>query len=182
VSELVALAKKEPGKLSYGSGSSSAQVGTELFQQMTGTKITYVPYKANPPAVIDLVAGQTDLMVVDLAASLPQVKAGKLRALGISSPKRSPLVPGVPAIADTVPGFESGFWNALYAPANTPGPVVQRLSELMRQAMAAPAVRQVVEQTGMEVALSSPEELARFQLAELDRWGRIIKTAGIQQE
>jgi len=182
VGELVALAKKEPGKMSYGSGSSSAQVATELFQQATGTKFTYVPYKANPQAVIDLVAGQTDLMIVDLAASLPQVKAGKLRALGISSPKRSALVPGVPAIAETLPGYEAGYWNALYAPASTPAPVVQRLNDLMRRAMAAPEVRQVVEQTGMEAALSSPEELGRFQLAELSRWGQIIKTAGIQPE
>ncbi|WP_020202714.1 tripartite tricarboxylate transporter substrate binding protein [Cupriavidus sp. WS] len=182
VGELVALAKKEPGKMSYGSGSSSAQVATELFQQATGTKFTYVPYKANPQAVIDLVAGQTDLMIVDLAASLPQVKAGKLRALGISSPKRSALVPGVPAIAETLAGYEAGYWNALYAPASTPAPVVQRLNDLMRRAMAAPEVRQVVEQTGMEAALSSPEELGRFQLAELSRWGQIIKTAGIQPE
>ncbi|WP_454721371.1 MULTISPECIES: Bug family tripartite tricarboxylate transporter substrate binding protein [Cupriavidus] len=182
VSELVALARKAPGKMSYGSGSSSAQVATELFQQATGTKFTYVPYKANPQAVIDLVAGQTDLMIVDLAASLPQVKAGKLRALGISSPRRSALVPGVPAIAETLPGYEAGYWNALYAPANTPAPVVQRLNDLMRRAMAAPEVHRVVEQTGMEAALSSPEELGRFQLAELSRWGQIIKTAGIQPE
>lgn len=182
VGDLVTLAKKTPGKLSYGSGSSSAQVASELFQQMTGTDMTYVPYKANPQAVIDLVAGQTDLMIVDLAASMPQVKAGKLRVLGISSPKRSTLVPGVPAIAETIPGYEAGYWNALYAPANTPAPVVQKLSELMQRAMAAPSVRQIVEQTGQEVALSSPEELGKFQLAELDRWGRIIKTAGIQQE
>ncbi|WP_420997217.1 Bug family tripartite tricarboxylate transporter substrate binding protein [Cupriavidus sp. 30B13] len=182
VGELVALAKKEPGKMSYGSGSSSAQVAAELFQQVTGSKFTYVPYKANPQAVIDLVAGQTDMMIVDLAASLPQVKAGKLRALGISSPKRSALVPGVPAIAETLPGYEAGYWNALYAPANTPAPVVQQLSDLMRRAMASPAVRQVVDQTGMEVALSTPDELARFQLAELGRWGQIIKTAGIKPE
>lgn len=182
IGELVALAKAEPGKLNYGSGSSSAQVAAELFQQMTGTQINYVPYKANPPAVVDLVAGRTDLMVVDLTTSLPQVKAGKLRALGISSPSRSTLVPDVPTIAESLPGYEFGYWNALYAPAGTPAPVVQRLNDLVRRAMAAPAVRQVVEQTGQETALSSPEELAQFQLAELERWGRIIKTAGIQPE
>ncbi|MBB1599583.1 tripartite tricarboxylate transporter substrate binding protein [Variovorax sp. UMC13] len=182
VAELVALAKSAPGKLNYGSGSSSAQVATELFQQSTGTKFTYVPYKANPPAVLDLVGGQIDLMIVDLTTSLPQVKAGKLRALGISSAKPSPLVPEVPTIATSLPGYEFGYWNALYAPAKTPAPVVQRLSELMRDALATPSVRQAIEKTGQEVAFAPPEELAKFQLAELERWGRIIKAAGIEPE
>jgi tripartite-type tricarboxylate transporter receptor subunit TctC len=182
VAELIAAAKAAPGKLNYGSGSSSAQVATELFQQMTGTKFNYVPYKANPPAVLDLVAGQTDLMIADLATTLPQVKAGKLRALGVSSPKRLPLVQGVPAIAESLPGYEFGYWNALYAPAGTPAPVVQRLNALMHRAIETPAVQKLVEQAGMEAALSTPDELARFQLAELNRWGQIIKTAGIAAE
>lgn len=182
IGELVALAKRQPGKLNYGSGSSSAQVATELFQQMTGTKFNYVPYKANPPAVIDLIAGQTDLMIVDLATTVPQVKAGKLKALGLSSPARLSLMPGVPAISETLPGYEFGYWNALYAPAGTPAPVVQKLNALMRNAMQTTAVRNVAEQSGMEVALSSPEEMNRFQIAEYERWGKIIKAAGIQPE
>jgi len=183
VQDFVALAKKEPGKLSFGSGSSSARVATELFQHMTATKLTYVPYKANPPAVLDLVGGQTDVMIVDLTTSLPQVKSGKLRALGVSSPKRSSLVPDVPTIAEQgLPGYEASYWNALYAPAGTPAPVIQRLNELMRKAMATEPVRRFVADNGMEVTPTSPEELGRFQLAELDRWGRIIKDAGIQPE
>ena len=182
VAELVALAKASPGKLNYGSGSSSAQIATELFQQSTGTAFNYVPYKANPPAVLDLVGGQIDLMIVDLTTSLPQVRAGKLRALGMSSAKRSPLVPEVPAISESLPGYEFGYWNALYAPAGTPAPVVQKLSELMRAALAAPSVAQVIETTGQEAAFMGPEGLARFQLAELERWGKIIRAAGIQPE
>lgn len=183
VPELIALAKKEPGKLTFGSGSSSARVATEQFQHMTGTKLTYVPYKANPPAVIDLVAGQTDVMIVDLTTSLPQVKAGKLRALGVSSPQRSQLLPSVPTIAEQgVAGYEFGYWNGLYAPAGTPAPIINRLNELMRKAMATESVHHFVMENGMEVKVSSPEELAKFQLAELDRWGKIIKTAGIQPE
>lgn len=182
IGELVALAKRQPGKLNYGSGSSSAQVATELFQQMTGTKFNYVPYKANPPAVIDLIAGQTDLMIVDLATTVPQVKAGKLKALGLSSPARLSLMPGVPAISESLPGYEFGYWNALYAPAGTPAPVVQKLNALMRNAMQTAAVRNVAEQSGMEVALSSPDEMNRFQIAEYERWGKIIKAAGIQPE
>ena len=182
IAELVALAKRQPGKLNYGSGSSSAQVATELFQQMTGTKFNYVPYKANPPAVIDLIAGQTDLMIVDLATTVPQVKAGKLKALGLSSSGRLSLMPGVPAISESLPGYEFGYWNALYAPAGTPAPVVQKLNALMRNAMQTAAVRNVAEQSGMEVALSSPDEMNRFQIAEYERWGKIIKAAGIQPE
>jgi tripartite-type tricarboxylate transporter receptor subunit TctC len=150
---------------------------------MTATRLTYVTYKANPPAVLDLVGGQTDVMIVDLTTSLPQVKSGKLRALGVSSPKRSSLVPDVPTIAEQgLPGYEASYWNALYAPAGTPAPVIQRLNELMRKAMATEPVRRFVADNGMEVTPTSPEELGRFQLAELDRWGRIIKDAGIQPE
>lgn len=183
VPEFVALAKKEPGKLTFGSGSSSARVATEQVQHMTGTKLTYVPYKANPPAVIDLVAGQTDVMIVDLTTSLPHVKAGKLRALGVSSPRRSTLLPNVPTIGEQgIAGYEFGYWNALYAPAGTPAPIVNRVYELMRKAMASDQVKHFVVENGMEVKVSSPEELAKFQVAELERWGKIIKTAGIQPE
>ena len=168
VQELVALAKKEPGKLNYGSGSSSAQVATELFQQMTGTDLNYIPYKANPPAITDLVAGQTDLMIVDFAVSLPQVKAGKLRALGVSSTHRSPLIPDVPAIAESLPGYELGYWNALYASPGTPEPIVARLNELMRQALKSDVVKKSIESTGMEITPSSPQELADFQRSEYE--------------
>ncbi|AGW93328.1 tripartite tricarboxylate transporter substrate binding protein [Cupriavidus sp. DF5525] len=183
VPEFVALAKKEPGKLTYGSGSSSARVATEQFQHMTGTRLTYVPYKANPPAVIDLVAGQTDVMIVDLTTSLPQVKAGKLRALGVSSPQRSALLPNVPTVGEQgISGYEFGYWNALYAPAGTPAPIVNRVYALMRKAMSSEQVKHFVAENGMEVKVSSPEELGKFQVAELERWGKIIKTAGIQPE
>jgi len=183
VAELIALAKKEPGKLSFGAGSSSARVAAELFQQMTGTRMTYVPYKANPPAVIDLVGGQVDLMIVDLTTSLPQVKAGKLKALGVSSPKRSPLVPDLPTIAESgLPGYEMSYWNAVYAPAGTPEPVLRRINELMHKAVKAEPVRRFVAQNGMEPYTSTPAELAAFQAAEFQRWGAIIKAAGIEPE
>ncbi len=183
VSEFVMLAKKEPGKLSFGSGSSSARVAAELFQSMSGTELNYVPYKANPPAVMGLVAGQTDMMIVDLTTSLPQVRAGKLRALGVSSPTRSALVPEVPTIAESgLPGYEANHWNALYAPAGTPSPIIARLNEIARSAMATEPLRNFAQQNGMDVAVTSPDELASFQLRELDRWGRIIRQAGIQPE
>jgi tripartite-type tricarboxylate transporter receptor subunit TctC len=181
VAELIATAKKQP--LTFGAGSSSARVASELFQQMTQTQLTYVPYKANPPAIIDLVGGQIDMMIVDLTTSLPQVKAGKLKALGVSSPKRSPLVPELPTIAEAgLPGYEISYWNAVYAPAGTPAPVVQRVNELMQRALSTEAVRRFVEQNGMEPFTSTPAELASFQATEYKRWGGVIKAAGIEPE
>jgi tripartite-type tricarboxylate transporter receptor subunit TctC len=183
VSELIALAKQNPGKLSFGEGSSSARVAVELFQQMTGTQLTHIPYKANPPAIIDLVGGQIDLMIADLTTTLPQVKAGKLKALGVSSLKRSPLVPELPTLNETgLPGYEMSFWNALYAPARTPEPVVKRLNELMLKALATESVRRFIGNNGMEPYTTTPAELVAFQATELERWGRIIKSAGIQPE
>ena len=150
---------------------------------MTQTQLTYVPYKANPQAMVDLVGGQVDLMIVDLTTSLPQVKAGKLKALGVSSPRRSPLVPELPTIAEAgLPGYEISYWNAVYAPAGTPAPVVERINALMLKAMTAEPVKRFVEQNGMEPFTSSPSELASFQAAEYKRWGAVIKTAGIQPE
>jgi tripartite-type tricarboxylate transporter receptor subunit TctC len=181
VAELAALANKKP--LTFGAGSSSARVAAELFQQMTQTQLTHVPYKANPPAIIDLVGGQIDMMIVDLTTSLPQVKAGKLKALGVSSPKRSPLVPDLPTIAEAgLPGYEMSYWNAVYAPAGTPAQVVQRINELMQRAMASETVRRFVEQNGMEPFTSTPAELSSFQVAEYKRWGAVIKAAGIEPE
>lgn len=181
VGELVAAAKKQP--LTFGAGSSSARVAAELFQQMTQTQLTYVPYKANPPAIVDLVGGQIDMMIVDLTTSLPQVKAGKLKALGVSSPKRSPLVPELPTIAEAgLPGYEMSYWNAVYAPAGTPSPVLERVNELMQKALAAEGVRKFIAQNGMEPFTSTPTELASFQSSEYERWGKVIKAAGIQPE
>lgn len=136
VQELIALAKREPGRLNFGEGSSSARVAVESFKQMAGVELNHVPYKANPPAVIDLLSGQTQLMIVDLTTSLPLVKAGKLRALGVTSPRRSALVPDLPALSESgLPGYEAGYWNSLYAPAGTPAAVVRRLGELVHRAM-----------------------------------------------
>ena len=181
VAELVAAAKKQP--LTFGAGSSSARVASELFQQMTQTRLTYVPYKANPQAIVDLVGGQIDMMIVDLTTSLPQVKAGKLKALGVSSAKRSPLAPDVPTIAEAgLPGYEISYWNAVYAPAGTPAPVVQRINELMQRALATENVRRFVEHNGMAPFTSTPVELASFQAAEYKRWGSVIKAAGIEPE
>ncbi len=183
VSEFIALAKKQPGKLTFGSGSSSSRIAGELFQQMADVKLVHVPYKSNPLAITDLLGGQIDMMITDAATGLPQVRSGKLRALGVSSPKRSPLAPEVPTIAEAgVPGYEMGYWFAAYVPANTPAPVVERLNALLKSAMQGAESRKFYENTGTEPVASTPQELAKFQTAESQKWGRIIKAAGIEAE
>jgi len=183
IGDVLSLAKKEPGKLSFGAGTSSSRVAVELVQQMTGAELLYVPYKANPPAVTDLIGGQIDMMIVDLAATMSHVKSGKLKALGVTSPKRSALAPELPTLSESgLPGYEMSYWNALYAPAGTPPATVKRLNELLTRATQTESVRKFMTQTGMEIYTSTPEGLASFQTAELSRWGSIIKKAGIQPE
>ena len=183
VAEFVELAKKQPGKVSFGSGSSSSRIAGELFQQMAAVELLHVPYKSNPNAINDLLGGQIDMMITDTATGVPQVKAGKLRALGVSGKTRSPLAPEVPTIDEAgVKGYEMGYWFAAYVPAKTPPAVVKRLNELLVKATTGPAVKNFYSSTGTERFVTTPEELAKFQAGESDKWGRIIKTAGIQPE
>ncbi|MCT8176368.1 Bug family tripartite tricarboxylate transporter substrate binding protein [Variovorax sp. CY25R-8] len=184
VADFIALAKKEPGKLSFGSGSSSSRMAGELLQQMADIKLLHVPYKSNTLAVTDLLGGQIDMMITDTATGLPQVKGGKLRALGMSSASRSPLAPDVPTIAEAgVKGYEMGYWFAAYAPAKTPPAVVKRLNELLVKAAKSDSAKTAFyERSGTEVFTTSPEELAKFQAGESQKWGRIVKAAGIEAE
>lgn len=183
VAEFIAAAKKEPGKLTFGSGSSSSRIAGELLQQMAGIQLLHVPYKSNPLAVTDLLGGQIHMMITDMATGMPQVKAGKLRALGVSSLKRSSLAPDVPTIAEAgVPGYEMGFWFAAYVPAGTPPAVVKRLNELLVKAVASPSAKSLFESTGFEPFTTTPDELSKFQLAESRKWQSIIKRAGIEPE
>ena len=184
VMEFVALAKQQPGKYSFGSGSSSSRMAGELLQQMADIKLLHVPYKSNTLAVTDLLGNQIDMMITDTATGLPQVKAGKLRAIGVSGATRSPLAPEVPTIAEAgVKGYEMGYWFAAYAPAKTPPAVVRRLNELMvKAARSETAKAAFYEPTGTEVFTTSPEEMAKFQGGESLKWGRIVKAAGIEAE
>ena len=183
VAELLAQAKKAPGKLSFGSGSSSSRVAGEMFKQLSGTDILHVPYKSNPMAVTDLLGGQIDLMITDTATGLPQVKAGKLRALGVSTSRRLPLLPEVPTIDEAgVKGYDMGYWFAAYVPAATPAPVVARLHDLLVAAAKSAAAKTFFDASGAEVWTTTPEELAKFQAAETAKWGKVIKAAGIEPE
>lgn len=183
VKDFIALAKKEPGKLSFGSGSSSSRVAGEMFKQLTGTFILNIPYKSNPSAVTDLLGGQIDMMITDMATGLPQVKAGKLKALGVSTRQRSPLAPDVPTLEETgVKGYEMTYWFAAYVPAVTPPEVVARLNDILVSAARSSSAAGFYQSTGTEIFTSTPAELGRFQAAESLKWGRIIKAAGIVPE
>jgi tripartite-type tricarboxylate transporter receptor subunit TctC len=183
VADFIALAKKQPGKLTFGSGSSSSRVAGELFQQMAGVQLLHVPYKSNPLAINDLLGGQIDMMITDTATGLPQVKAGKVRALGMSSRKRSPLAPDVPTIDEAgVKGYEMTFWFAAYAPAGTPPAIVNQLQALFVKATEGAAAKNFYQTTGIDPFVTTSAELAKFQTAESQKWGRIIKAAGIQPE
>jgi tripartite-type tricarboxylate transporter receptor subunit TctC len=183
VAELLAAAKKNPGKLSFGSGSSSSRVAGEMFKQLSGTDILHVPYKSNPLAITDLLGGQIDLMITDTSTGVPQVKAGKLRALGYSTRKRSAMLPDVPTIDEAgVKGYDMGYWFAAYVPAGTPAPVVSRLNELLHSAVKSAAAKTFFESAGSDPWTTTPDELAKFQAAETQKWGKVIKAAGIEPE
>jgi tripartite-type tricarboxylate transporter receptor subunit TctC len=183
VKEFIALAKRQPGKLTFGSGSSSSRVASELFQQMAGLKLVHVPYKSNPMAVTDLVGGHIDMMITDVVTGLPQVQAGKLRALGVSSPKRLPNVPDLPTIDEAgVKGYELTFWFAAYTPAKTPPAIVARLRELFISATRSPSAQSFFQTTGIEPWTTTSAELVKFQASESAKWAKVIKAAGIEPE
>ena len=183
VADLVAAARKTPGKLTFGSGSSSSRVAGEMFKQLSGTNILHVPYKSNPNAVTDLLGGQIDLMITDTATGVPQIKGGKLRALGVSTIKRIPLLPDVPTIDEAgVKGYDMSYWFAAYAPAGTPPAVITQLNQMMVAATRSQAAKQFYESSGGDAWSSTPDELARFQASETLKWGKVIKAAGIEPE
>jgi tripartite-type tricarboxylate transporter receptor subunit TctC len=184
VKEFIALAKKEPGRVSFGSGSSSSRIAGELFQQLAGVQLMHVPYKSNTYAVTDLLGGQIQMMITDTATGLPHIKSGKLRALGYSARTRSVLAPDVPTIEEAgVKGYDIGYWFAAYAPAKTPPAVVARLNELLVRATKSPAaMTSFYGNTGTEVFTTTPEDMAKFQQAESRKWGEIIRAAGIEKE
>ena len=183
VADLLAKARKDPGKLSFGSGSSSSRVAGEMFKQLSTTDILHVPYKSNPGAITDLLGGQIDLMITDTSTGVPQVKAGKLKALGISTAQRNPLLPDVPTIDEAgVKGYDMGYWFAAYAPAGTPAAVVSRLHDLLAAGTQSAAAKSFYDGSGSVAWTTTPDGLAKFQAGEAQKWGRVIKAAGIEAE
>jgi tripartite-type tricarboxylate transporter receptor subunit TctC len=180
VPELIAYAKANPGKMSYGSAGSGSlpHLGVELFKAQTGIDMLHVPYKGGGPMVTDLLGGTVQVVIADQANLMPQVQAGKLRALAVATPKRSPNFPNLPTIAETVPGYDSTAWQGLAGPAGMPPEIVKRLNEAFNAVMAMPAVRQKLSGGGLEVVGGTPDQFARFIASEIAKWTKIAKDVG----
>jgi len=183
VADLLVKARKEPGKLSFGSGSSSSRVAGEMFKQLSNTDLLHVPYKSNPLAITDLLGGQIDMMITDTATGVPQIKGGKLRALAVSTTHRIALLPDVPTIDEAgVKGYDMGYWFAAYVPAGTPPAVAAQLRELLIAGTKSAGAAAFFRDTGVEPWTTTPDELAKFQASETQKWGKVIKAAGIEPE
>lgn len=182
MAELIALAKKQPGKLTAGSGSAGSLVPIFMLQQIAGIELTHVPYKSIPPALTDVISGQINMVYADMVNGAPQVKSGKLRGLGVTSRKRDPLLPDVQAIAETVKDFELIAWFAMFAPAGTPQPIVDRLSSEAEKILARSDVRERFAVLGIQVDPMKPAELGKFQKSELEKWAQLAKAANIIPE
>ncbi len=185
VKELIALAKAKPGELAFASAGNgtSQHLSGELFKKMTGVDMIHIPYKGSAPAVTDLVGGQVQLMFDNLPSSLPQVRAGKLRALAVTGPKRSPVLPGVPTLSEAgLPGFSITSWFALFAPAGTPARILDRLNKEAGKAIAMKQLRQQWMDQGIEPAGGTAEQLAAFRRSEASRWESIARDSGARVE
>ncbi|MCC6531207.1 MAG: tripartite tricarboxylate transporter substrate binding protein [Burkholderiales bacterium] len=185
VKELITLAKSKPGQLNYGSAGngSSTHLAIEQLLAQAGIKMTHVPYKGNTPAMTALLSGEVTMVFDPVLTSLPQVKAGRIRAIAVSTAKRSALLPDVPSVAEAgVPGYESGNWFGIFAPAGTPRAVVDRLNGAINKAMASGEMRSRLQSQGADPLLGTPEDLARHVERELAKVAKIVRDAGLKIE
>lgn len=182
VPELIAYVKANPGKTSYAFGNSTGQVNGAYFTIAAKLDALPVPYKSTPPAMTDLIAGQVHYMFVDAASSQGHVKSGRLRAIAVMSDKRSAVMPELPAVGETVPGFDTVPWAGMFVPAGTPTAVINRLNREIVNAINKPAINQRLAESGLQPGPSTPAELDRFVKEQLAAWGKKIKEAGIQPE
>ncbi|MBX5131710.1 tripartite tricarboxylate transporter substrate binding protein [Rhizobium lentis] len=185
VQELVALLKAEPDKYSYASSGNGTplHLSGELFKSMAGVSMQHIPYKGAGPALNDVIGNQVPIMFDNLPSSSSHIKAGTLRALAVTTAERAPSFPDVPTIAESgIPGYETYTWNALFAPANTPGEVVTRLNASANKALKDPAVAERMQVFSATIVGSTPEELAAHVKAELAKWAPVVKGANIQME
>jgi tripartite-type tricarboxylate transporter receptor subunit TctC len=181
VQELIAAAKAQPGKIDYASsGNGSAQhLVSALFTSMAGIDLNHVPYKGSGPAMQDLLSGQVKVSFAGIPNVMPSLKSGKLRALAVSTPKRSPDLPDVPTVAEAgVPGYDATLWLALLAPAGTPDDVVQKLYAEATKTLREPEVQKAIAATGVEVSILGPQELPAFLQSEADKWGKVARESG----
>ena len=184
VRQLIAIAKANPDKLNF----SSAGTGTtphlagELFKSMAGLRIAHIPYKGAGPGFAALLAGEVDMMFVDLFIALPHVRAGKLRALALGGGKRDPLLPNVPVLSEALPGFDYQVWQGMVAPAGTPAATTTRLSAAVSEAVRLPEISRKLQDIGLETVGSSPAEMAAVMQQDRERWGRVIRATGAKAD
>jgi tripartite-type tricarboxylate transporter receptor subunit TctC len=182
VPELLAFVKSQPGKTSYAFGNSTGQVNGAFFVKAAKIDSLAVPYKSTPPAMTDIIGGQIHFMFVDMASSQGHVKAGRLRAIGVMSDQRSKITPDLPAVGETVPGFDTTPWAGFFVPAGTPKTIITKLSDETQKTLNKPAISQKLTELGLEPVPSGPAELDRFVQQQLKNWGKKIREAGIQPE
>ncbi|TPG24520.1 tripartite tricarboxylate transporter substrate binding protein [Variovorax guangxiensis] len=184
VRELIALAKAKPGQLNFAIGAvgSSLHMAGEEFKMQSGVDIVNIPYKGTAPAVQDLLAGQVQLMFAAVGNVKAHIQAGKLKALGVTTAKRLPAFPDVPAIAEALPGYESSAWFGLFGPARLPADVARRLGDAARQALQQPDMRKRLETEGAIPVGNSPEQFAAFVQSEIPRWAKVVKFSGAKPE
>ncbi|MDB5811036.1 MAG: hypothetical protein JWN94_3158 [Betaproteobacteria bacterium] len=182
VQELIALARSQPGKLTYGSSGAgnAGHLAAELFKSMTKTDMVHVPYKGGAPAMIDLIAGQVQLVFSSAPTAVPQVKSGKVRAIAVTTLKRSTVLPELPTLAESgLPGYEADNWYGCVTTAGTPRAIIDYLNVEINRALLTPEVKQILFNSGLEVRTSTPAEFGAYQKSEFDKWAKVIKDAGI---
>ena len=184
VAELISYMKANPNKLSFGSPGigTSIHVSGELFKSLTGTTMQHVPYKGRQCAIPDLVGGQIQVMFDNMPSALPMAKDGKIRALAVTTEKRSPAASELPTVAETVPGFEATTWFAMFAPAGTPKEIVARINAEMKRVYALPDVQDKLKNLGLDAWISTPDELAKLQAREIIKWAKVVKDSGARAD
>jgi len=182
VKELIALAKKRPGEINVGSAGNGSlpHLCAELFNSAGGVKLTHIPYKGSGAAIVDVLGGQVPVYFMNILQSLPLIKAGKLRALGVTSPQRSAIAPDLPAIAQDVPGFDMTNWYGLLVAGNTPRDIINKLQQEVARVLNLPELKERLAGEGMTTVASTPEQFVEFLARETAKYNRIIKSAGIQ--
>jgi tripartite-type tricarboxylate transporter receptor subunit TctC len=181
VNDLIALAKKTPGKISFASTGqgTSTHLSSELFKLMANVDMLHIPYKGGPPAIADLISGQVNMMFINMPTGITHVRSGKAKIIAVSSIKRVSQLPDVPTVDQAgVKGFETSAWSGLYAPAGTPVDIINRLNAEVVKILKQPSVREQLMAQGAEPVGDSPEEFSRFTLAEISKWAKIIKISG----
>jgi tripartite-type tricarboxylate transporter receptor subunit TctC len=184
IKELIALAKARPGKLNFAIGSlgSSVHLAGDAFKMMSGAYIVNIPYRGTAPAIQDVLAGQVEMMFANVGNAQAHIRAGKLKALGVTSPKRLAAFPDVPAIAEVLPGYESSAWFGLFGPGRMNPDLAKRISDAARQAIATPDLQRRIAHEGATPVGNSPDEFARFVHAEIQRWAKVVKYSGAKPE